>query len=447
MGLFLMAIPFVSADSDTEEALVEEVIFSVVHIYMGDPTWGWSWGGGVFIDDEYVLTSYESISARDNIYDNIYICTFDVEENISDCWIGAEFVIYDADFNLALLKVVYDIGDEKPDYSDPDKTDWRELEEGELDVVPIEFSGQTFEVGDSVYLPYLESAYEWSGSTLTYFESTVRAKTALTEEVDWFWTVYESGMTPGYYDAAVLDDEGKMMGLFYSADKDNIAEYYSHIVPVDTIILYLDLLASEGFLDESFSIDGVDGSDYFDGFDIFDDVDLETNNAAGIAHLKSEGIIEGYSDGTFGPENTINRAEFLKIMVEGAGYAPDESYADCFPDVGFDWYAKYVCFAAEQGWVGGYPDGTFLPGYEINKVEAMKVLLEVFEVPLEDTPSGAIYLDFEHDQWWSDYVYTAKWQGIIDPDEFPQYYYPDEFMTRSEISDNLFRLLNYYDYD
>jgi len=73
-------------------------------------------------------------------------------------------------------------------------------------------------------------------------------------------------------------------------------------------------------------------------------------DAEAINFLKENGIISGYSDGTFKPTNPLNRAELLKILVEGVGYSPDENvYKNCFSDVKEDWYAKYVCYAKEQG--------------------------------------------------------------------------------------------------
>jgi len=105
-----------------------------------------------------------------------------------------------------------------------------------------------------------------------------------------------------------------------------------------------------------------------------------TPYAAAIEALKSSGVIEGYSDPSnpsgqaalFRPDKTINRAEFLKIILESRGKTAEGS--NCFPDVEDEWFAPYVCTAKEEGIVSGYPDGTFKPEQTISFVEAAKIL-------------------------------------------------------------------------
>lgn len=111
----------------------------------------------------------------------------------------------------------------------------------------------------------------------------------------------------------------------------------------------------------------------------FPDVTASTAYIEAVDGLKQLGIVDGYPDGTFGPARNINRAEFAKIVVnakfkdELATYTP----SNCFPDVkASDWFAKYVCFAKDQGIIGGYPDGTFKPANNINSMEAIKIEFE-----------------------------------------------------------------------
>ncbi|OIO54688.1 hypothetical protein AUJ46_02595 [Candidatus Peregrinibacteria bacterium CG1_02_54_53] len=97
-----------------------------------------------------------------------------------------------------------------------------------------------------------------------------------------------------------------------------------------------------------------------------------TPYARAIEALKADGVIQGYDDGSFKPSLTINRAEFLKIILESRG--GEFSGANCFPDVYDAWFAPYVCTAKEEGIVEGYPDGTFRPEQTITFVEAAKIL-------------------------------------------------------------------------
>ncbi len=136
----------------------------------------------------------------------------------------------------------------------------------------------------------------------------------------------------------------------------------------------------------------------------------------------------------------MNRAELLKILVEGTGVTPDENtYKNCFSDVSTDWYAKYVCYAKEEGWVSGYPDGTFKPADAVNKVEALKMLLLSQDVELSEELTVDLYADVEANDWFAAYVETANDLGILEENE--QYFQPDGDKDRQGIAENLYRLL------
>ncbi|MBD3328400.1 hypothetical protein GF340_03790, partial [Candidatus Peregrinibacteria bacterium] len=56
-------------------------------------------------------------------------------------------------------------------------------------------------------------------------------------------------------------------------------------------------------------------------------------------------IIDGYPDGTFKPDNPINRAEFVKLMFSYVEDDGNDMRYDCFDDVNREWFAIYVCTA------------------------------------------------------------------------------------------------------
>ncbi len=95
-----------------------------------------------------------------------------------------------------------------------------------------------------------------------------------------------------------------------------------------------------------------------------------------IESLREKGVVEGYEDGTFKPTARLNRAEFLKIILESRG--TEVKGEDCFPDVGDEWFARYVCAAKAEGIIDGYPDGTFQPSRAINFAEGSKILSNAY---------------------------------------------------------------------
>jgi hypothetical protein len=119
--------------------------------------------------------------------------------------------------------------------------------------------------------------------------------------------------------------------------------------------------------------------------------------SASIQYLVDEKIVDGYDDYTFRPENSINRAEFTKILIEATYIGVDESYADdCFTDVSKDaWYSPYVCFAKSEGILAGNPDGSFGPSDPITQPAALKIIFNTleYEVPETDGEWYQMYLD------------------------------------------------------
>lgn len=105
----------------------------------------------------------------------------------------------------------------------------------------------------------------------------------------------------------------------------------------------------------------------------FSDVPDGAWYADAVETLASLGMFTGYPDGTFHPNSTITRAEFAAAALSFADMAPS---ARCsFPDVSAqDWFYPYVASAAEYGWIGGYPDGTFHPSGSITRAEVAVIV-------------------------------------------------------------------------
>lgn len=81
-----------------------------------------------------------------------------------------------------------------------------------------------------------------------------------------------------------------------------------------------------------------------------------------IETLAALGVLSGYPDGTFGANRTITRAELAKVLVEALGYGELVTGAsNVFPDTAGHWASGYIAIASGTGLVLGYPDGTFRP--------------------------------------------------------------------------------------
>ncbi|MBN1494604.1 S-layer homology domain-containing protein [Candidatus Peregrinibacteria bacterium] len=179
--------------------------------------------------------------------------------------------------------------------------------------------------------------------------------------------------------------------------------------------------------------------------DVFTDVDTTNKYYTALKFLKDEGIIEGYPDGSFKPESTINRAEFTKIIM--GAVATQEALTTCaenytvandynvtlFTDVVFamvggnepPWYFDYVCVAKFNAVISGYPDGSFKPEQTINFAEASKIIVNAMG---EQTP--------ELTPWYMSYVKELEDKNAI-PTSILSF---GQYLTRGEMAEIAYRL-------
>ena len=168
-------------------------------------------------------------------------------------------------------------------------------------------------------------------------------------------------------------------------------------------------------------------------FASFPDVSSTHANYDAIAYVQAQEIVSGYPDGTYHPDATINRAEFVKIIVS----AVSEGGTDCamswlstgkpFTDVKIeDWFSGYVCEAQWKGLVSGYSDKTFRPANTINFVEAAKIVTKAFDVPVMT----------DENIWYKGYVDALAAKNAIPSTIWGM----DAKLTRGEMAEMIYRL-------
>lgn len=97
-----------------------------------------------------------------------------------------------------------------------------------------------------------------------------------------------------------------------------------------------------------------------------------------VKKMASAGVINGYTDGTFRPENQITRAEFITMLMQNKSVQQFKKLS--FSDVNEKlWSANYIYSAYIEGYIDGYADGTFKPDAPITRAEAVKVLNSVLK--------------------------------------------------------------------
>ncbi len=141
-----------------------------------------------------------------------------------------------------------------------------------------------------------------------------------------------------------------------------------------------------------------------------------------VSTLSSMGIITGYPDGTFRPNAAITRAEFAAIA---ARFDNDgDKTAAKFSDIATHWAKDEISIAYNNGWITGYPDGTFGPQRDITRAETMTLVNRVLnrQPETEDDllPNMTVWTDNANPKAWyylavqeatnsHDYERNAKW--------------------------------------
>ncbi len=114
---------------------------------------------------------------------------------------------------------------------------------------------------------------------------------------------------------------------------------------------------------------------------VFTDVPSTHWASAFIREAAEYGLVSGYPDGTFLPENDMTRAEFTTILwnMHGGQDTPDITP---FIDVTEDkWFYKQVVWCYNQGFIMGVTDTEFLPDEKITREQAMTILYRAAGLP------------------------------------------------------------------
>lgn len=170
--------------------------------------------------------------------------------------------------------------------------------------------------------------------------------------------------------------------------------------------------------------------------------DVPENHAyyQAISYLKTQGVIQGYDDDTFRPDQAVSRVEALKLLYLGLNKEVVSGAALHFPDTDSNaWYAPYVSTAQRDGAVKGYPDGYFRPGNEVNRVELIKMLIGVAGVDVDPVVIGDPFSDVHYLEWYAPYAQFVKDANVAP--WVTTKLEPSRSMTRGDVAEMIYRVL------
>ena len=138
----------------------------------------------------------------------------------------------------------------------------------------------------------------------------------------------------------------------------------------------------------------------------FTDVSADSWYNTPVSTLSAMGLIEGYEDGSFRPDNPITRAEFAAIA--GRFFTDNDAIYEpgTFSDIeGAEWFADAVQAAKDHDIIGGYPDGSFKPNNPITRAEACSIVNRT----TKRVPDADHLLALDEMRNWPDNADTSAW--------------------------------------
>lgn len=177
----------------------------------------------------------------------------------------------------------------------------------------------------------------------------------------------------------------------------------------------------------------------------FYDVYTSDKECEAVIWAKDRGIFQGYGDGTFGLFDSINRAEFLTVVLRTLGINGDSGvtgnlgFSDVVPG---SWYIPYISAARNLGiFHGDSGKNQARPADNINRAEVVKMIFEglgVISGGSFQTGCSQPYADVTASAWFYNYSCMANELGLFDT--FGNSFNAGTLSNRGEIVMALYRL-------
>jgi hypothetical protein len=127
-----------------------------------------------------------------------------------------------------------------------------------------------------------------------------------------------------------------------------------------------------------------------------------------VQYLVDQGVISGYADGSFHPNENVTRAQFAKMLVTAMGWPLQTPPTPSFSDVPADFWAYgYIETAIAHGVISGYTDGTFRPSANVTRAQVAKMVFTALNWRME-SPTIGNFSDVNPGDWTYNFVQAVS---------------------------------------
>jgi len=145
------------------------------------------------------------------------------------------------------------------------------------------------------------------------------------------------------------------------------------------------------------NLDGVSQEQYQTQNSAFKDVKNSHWAAWAINYVTEKGIFNGYTDKTYRPDNYITRAELAVVLCKYINLKVSGNDEVKLKDIDGHWAKDYIMILVSNGYIKGYPDGTFKPSNNIKRSECVAIINRILEIePLMDLEPSFIDVSKKH---------------------------------------------------
>lgn len=164
----------------------------------------------------------------------------------------------------------------------------------------------------------------------------------------------------------------------------------------------------------------------------FHDVDSSHPNKVFVDYLAGQGVFGGFPDGSFRPGDYLTRAQAASLMVRALGLTAGGITETSFTDIADNhWALADIATAEKAGLLKGFPDGTFRPNQTLTRAQSVALIIRMSGQPIPELHLPQIN-DLAPGHWAAGAVAVALDAGMVNLNGSS--FEPNEFFTRADIA-------------